>query len=144
MALATPDWRLRRTVIIKEGTTATVSIAEKAIDDVFDFGYKSDSDVVAFVGMTSANPTFYQSTAYDTANYYARFGMWSTNPRNNRTTWTGITKSLCGINLNFCTDDKYTELIDSDVVANMPVFPEEGYIGEVDGVIVVKISGLYH
>lgn len=128
---------------MKEGMNATTVLAEDMIEDLYDHGYPDQADTVAFVGRAAENPRFSQSEAFRLANEYAQFGKWSTDPRNNRATWYGITTKLCGTNINLCPDDRYAALIDRSDVAAMPDYPAEGSIDMIDGVIVVKVSGLY-
>ena len=130
-------------VAMKEGMNATRVLTEDVIGDLFENGYPTAADTVAFVGRAAENPRFVQSGAFGIANEYAQFGKWSTDPRNNRATWYGITTKLCGTFINLCSDDIYAELIDSDRVAGMPVYPEKGSIAVIDGIMVVKVSDLY-
>lgn len=130
-------------IALKEGTTATVTIAKEIISDINDSNMLDKVDSVAFVGRTAENPYFYQSKAFENANGYAQFGKWSTESRNNRVTWTGITNALCGISFPMCDDGLYSELIKTDTVAAMPVYPQSGYIEIIDGILVIKVSSQY-
>ncbi len=130
-------------IALKEGITATQRITEGALDDINSMHALDNATCVAFVGRAAENEYFYKSVAYENANQYARFGGWSTEARNNRTTWTGITEVFCGTQLPFCSDDVYRELQESEKIKNMPTYPHEGYIENIDGVLVVKISDLY-
>lgn len=77
------------------------------------------------------------------ANGYAQFGRWSTDARNNRVTWTGITRILCGTSLPFCGDEAYLKIIQSEQLKEMPIYPHCGYMKIIDRVLVIKVSDLY-
>lgn len=55
----------------------------------------------------------------------------------------GVLKYLFQINVPYCPDDKFEELIAKDAVRQMPCFPAEGAVMEIDGTVVVKISDTY-
>ena len=130
-------------IALKEGITATRTIAENAYLEACSGYTDEDYDSVAFVGRTAENPLFYMSPVYDMANGYAQFGRWSTGSRNNRVTWIGIMNMLCGTEIDFCDEDTYREIVEADDVENMPVYPQKGYIKIIDDVLVVKISDCY-
>lgn len=129
---------------LKEGTTATVNLANRIINVLDTNGYLSENAVFAFVGKPSENDFYIKRTAYLNANEYARFGgWWSTEAENHKRSWQGVLSEYCGIRLNLCSGQQYQILIQSKDIANMPVFPKEGSIAEVDGVIVIKVSDFY-
>lgn len=130
-------------IALKEGSVATERIADGILNDINDYCSDEPYNCVAIVGRASDNPLFYASEAYEMANGYAMFGRWSTDARNNRVTWDGIMKSMCGTHLQFCDDGKYLELIESNSVKSMPIYPADGYIQSVDGVLVIKVSNVY-
>ena len=47
------------------------------------------------------------------------------------------------MNMNLCSEAQYDALRGSEAVKQMPVFPKEGSIREIDGIIVVKVSEMY-
>lgn len=129
---------------LKEGKTATITLTENIVSELCREGYLEDEyQAVAFVGRPGNNDRFAQSTAYNMANGYARFGCWSTAARNNRESWNGVISNFLGLNLNLCSDLKYDEIIKMEQVANMPEFPAEGSICVIDNIVVVKVSELY-
>lgn len=129
---------------LKEGTTATVHLANRIINVLDTDGYIRDGSVFAFMGKPSENDFYIKRTAYLNANEYARFGgWWSTEAENHKRSWQGVLSEYCGIRLNLCSGQQYQVLIQNKDVANMPVFPLEGSIAEIDGVIVIKVSDFY-
>lgn len=129
---------------LKEGTTATVNLANRIINVLDTNGYLSENAVFAFVGKPSENDFYIKRAAYLNANEYARFGSWwSTEAENHKRSWQGVLSEYCGLRLNLCSGQQYQLLIQSKDTANMPVFPAEGSIAEVDGVIVIKVSDFY-
>lgn len=141
-------WYMLSTVVndqiaLKEGKNSTVAITNHMIDGMIQKGYRIDMESVAFVGRIAENPLFVQSTAYEMANEYAKFGKWSTDARNNRATWIGVVNHLCGVNLQVCDQWTYADLIETESVKAMPVFPAEGSIVFMEDTIVVKVSEVY-
>lgn len=128
---------------LKEGKTATVTLTENIIFQLYDEGYLDEYGTVAFVGRPGNNRQFAQSTAYQMANGYAQFGCWSTDARNNRVSWYGVISNFLGVNLNLCGDAEYQEIVMSEQVAEMPEFPAKGSICVINDVVVVKVSELY-
>ncbi len=128
---------------LKEGKTATITLTENIVSELYSKGYLEEEKSVALVGRPSDNDRFAQSTAYQMANGYAKFGCWSTDARNNRVSWNGVLYNFLGVNLNLCGDTEYQQIVNMEQVATMPEFPMEGSICVIDDVVVVKVSDLY-
>ena len=128
---------------LKEGKTATVTLTENIISGLSEEGYLDPYQVVAFVGRPGDNDMFAQSTAYQMANGYAKFGCWSTAARNNRVSWAGVISNFLGVNLNLCGDAEYQEIVELKQVADMPEFPLDGSICVIGDIVVVKVSDIY-
>ena len=128
---------------LKEGRTATVQLADSIIESLIADGYLEDGAPVAFVGKPCENPMFAKRPAWSSANRYAKFGDWWTGGANNRRSWSGVLVECCGIQLNLCSVEKYEEMRQTGVFSEMPIFPAEGSVREIDGVIVVKVSEAY-
>ena len=128
---------------LKEGKTATITLTENIVSRLYREGYMEKSPVVAFVGRPGDNDQFAQSTAYRMANGYAKFGCWSTDARNNRVSWYGVTSNFLGVNINLCGEEEYKTLIRTKQVADMPEFPAAESVCTIDGIVVVKVSDLY-
>ncbi len=130
-------------IALREGMKATERITEDILTEIASDDLLENVDCVAFVGRAAENPLFYKSTSYEMANGYAQFGRWSTDARNNRVTWTGITRILCGTSLPFCGDEAYLKIIQSEQLKEMPIYPHCGYMKIIDRVLVIKVSDLY-
>lgn len=125
---------------LKEGKAATVTLTENIVSRLYSEGFMEEEPVVAFMGRPGDNRRFAKSTAYQMANEYARFGCWSTDARNNRVSWYGVTSNFLGVNLNLCSVEDYEALQSKKQVADMPEFPLEGSIRKIDGIVVIKVS----
>ncbi len=128
---------------LKEGKTATVTLTENIISEIYNQGYLEEYQYVAFVGRPGNNDRFAQSVAYQMANGYAKFGCWSTDARNNRVSWNGVISNFTGTHLYLCGDTEYQRIIGLQQVEDMPEFPMEGSICVIDDIIVVKVSDVY-
>lgn len=128
---------------LKEGKTATITLAENIVSELYREGYLEKQLPVAFVGRPGNNDQFAWSNAYRMANEYARFGCWSTDARNNMVSWNGIFSNFLGVAINVCGVEQYQQLVRMEQVADMPEFPMEGSIRIIDDIVVVKVSDLY-
>lgn len=128
---------------MKEGKTATIELAENVIHELSAQGYSQGQQLIALVGRPAENDLFAHQPAYENANGYARFGSWSTEAGNLRRSWLGVLNEFCGVNLPLCGEDQYNALRQLQEIADMPEFPLEGSIREIEGIVVVKISELY-
>lgn len=120
-----------------------MQLADSIIESLIADGYLEDGAPVAFVGKPCENPMFAKRPAWSSANRYAKFGDWWTGGANNRRSWSGVLVECCGIQLNLCSVEKYEEMRQTGVFSEMPIFPAEGSVREIDGVIVVKVSEAY-
>lgn len=76
----------------------------------------------------------------DKASDLAQFGLLSFDPTFNSRGWHSLYWEELGINLNWCSDEETRALCASDAFQSMPVYPEEGCIQTIDGVVVVKVA----
>ena len=128
---------------LQEGKTATITLTENIISQLYREGYLEEYQTVAFIGRPADNDRYAQSTAYQMANGYARFGYWSVDARNNRVSWQGVISNFIGVNLALCGDNEYESLVSRKQVADMPEFPLSGSICVMDDIVVVKVSDVY-
>lgn len=128
---------------LSEGRTAAVTLAQNIIGELREKGYLGNDYAIALVGRPANNDLFRGDTAFYTANAYAQFGYWSTQSGNNRASWEGLITQYCGVRINLCYEETYDIIRLMDEVENMPEFPAEGSVQEIEGVIVVKVSELY-
>ena len=77
---------------------------------------------------------------YNKANLYARVGgPWWESALNNWS-WGGIFHYRLGVNILTAYDEEYEELLKTEEVKKMPVYPCEGFIREINGIIVIRVS----
>ena len=96
-------------------------------------GYFDDNEQlpVLFVGRPSSNSSFMKREYYLYANPYAQMGRFWLNDYSARASWKAVFRDITPAKLKHCS------------VEQMPVYPQEGYIQQIDGVVVVKISDDY-
>lgn len=128
---------------MEEGMTSTSTIANMIAEDLKEEGLITSDKKLCVIGVPAKNDLFYKYQAWNEANRYARFGMWSTAPNCDFYSWRSTYRYLCGLSLNFCSSGEYNELKASKEVKKMPVYPEDGSIREVGDFIVVKVSDKY-
>lgn len=83
------------------------------------------------------------SDSYAHASSYAKWGMvWDNHYQNNMRSWDVIMKRFAGQSFNYCSFDECAKVIRSSEFANMSLYPANGSVATIDGVVVVKISDI--
>lgn len=83
------------------------------------------------------------SDSYVHASSYAKWGMvWDDHYQNNMRSWDVIMKQFAGQSFNYCSFDECAKVIHSSEFASMPLYPANGSVAAIDGVVVVKISDI--
>lgn len=83
------------------------------------------------------------SDSYVHASSYAKWGMvWDNHYQNNMRSWDVIMKRFAGQSFNYCSFDECAKVIRSSEFANMSLYPANGSVAAIDGVVVVKISDI--
>lgn len=82
------------------------------------------------------------STLADEADYYTKWGLtWST-PDGSYNCWKQIFRRCLGVEVNWCTEEQFRSVVMSEQFKNMPNYPSNGSVSEIDNIIVVKISDI--
>lgn len=126
---------------MQEGMTASESIAKSVFQTLVQDGMYDRGAAYVLVGAPYNSPLFFATPLYGRANSYAKVGgpWWNGGELDNRA-WYGLFHYRLGLDLPMCDAVSYEKLTGSDVVRDMPLYPAEGSIQEIDGVIVIKIS----
>ena len=128
-----------------EGRLATKELSDLIAQTLVSEGYYDDEIPVMLVGNASSNPLFRTHELYHRANPYARVGLFMAEAADTiRFSWDAAFRDYTPIWLNLCDDKIYQELLETEEVAEMPTFPQEGSIRKMDGVLVIKVSEEYH
>lgn len=129
---------------LKEGKNAVIALTETIVYTLLAEGYVTDgSCAVVFIGRPADSSLFYKSTAFEMANYYAKFGYFSIMPGNNQRTWSSVLYKLCGKKIYYADEETYGGIREMEEVANMPLYPQEGSIVKVGNIYVVKLAEPY-
>ena len=128
-----------------EGRQATTTISHQIISALDDIGYfeNPEEKCVMLVGRPSASPIFRVGEMYERANGYAKYGRFFTKQNCIRMSWSAVFRDLTPSPINFCSEEMYLSLIETEEIAEMPLFPQKGSIQEINGILVVKISDEY-
>ncbi len=120
------------------GRRTTVSILQHVAQDVYRNG--GPDGKLVFVGKVSDSLVFLKDALWDRANGYAQYGnIWISGDCNVQS-YRGLLREA-GLELNLNRDfDKWHELEKREEVKEMPAFPYDGYIREIDGCVVIKMS----
>jgi hypothetical protein len=125
-----------------EGKAATETLVGNVITELQVSNQYDLNKPCIFVGRPGDNLSFCTTENWARANAYAQYGMFWTKADCLRMTYNGVLRNL-GVNLSYGSDDAYQRLVEMDEVKNMPIYPSPGYIREIDGHIVIKISDTY-
>ena len=68
--------------------------------------------------------------------------VWDNHYQNNMRSWDVIMKQFAGQSFNYCSFDECAKVIRSSEFANMSLYPANGSVTTIDGVVVVKISDI--
>ena len=126
---------------MRSGMLCVKNMAELMTNNLKDDGYLNDDLPICVLGIPSGNKLYLFPKACEGANHYAVFGSWGT--WSDRDSWQGVFHHLIGLNLEFASKEQTACVKSNAMLESMPCFPEEGYITEIDGVIVVKVSNVY-
>lgn len=133
-------------IAMLEGRTSVVAIANNIVTDLTDLGYfDSDLQEVAIVGMPAESRMFTATIAWESANEYAKFGLYWPIARDENVlnSWNGVLQEYCGVTLNFCPSSSYADLVETLEIDEMSCYPAEGSISVIDDILVVKVSECY-
>ncbi len=125
---------------MREGTVASETMAQNIFQSLIESGCYSPQKRCALIGTPSNNPLFYVTPIYNKANLYARVGGPWWESALNSWSWGGIFHYRLGVNILTSYDEEYEELLKTEEVKKMPVYPCEGFIREINGIIVIRVS----
>lgn len=128
-----------------EGRQATKELSDLIAQTLVNEGYYDNEIPVMLVGNASNSPLFRTHELYHTANPYARVGLFMAETAGTiRFSWDAAFRDYTPIWLNLCDGKTYQKLLETEEIAEMPTFPQEGSIRKMDGVLVIKVSEEYH
>lgn len=130
---------------MQQGRDSLRVMSDRIVDDLTNLGYfdTAEQQPVAFVGRPSSNPTFKKGNLYSSANKYAQMGCFWLASECARLSWRGVFEKITPVEITLCEDGDYQKLRQTELVAEMPVYPQEGYIRRVGDIVIVKVSEDY-
>lgn len=124
---------------MKQGYAATESMMTNVVSDLKSQGALAASNEYFIIGKPYKNPLFYVSPVYERAGEYARIGDFFLEDHCWKAAMEGVVDKRMGIRLNF-SGDTYREIAGSEYLQSMPSYPENGYIVNWDGFVIIKLS----
>lgn len=127
------------------GTAALLALSDRIVNDLTEEGCFDEGNhwSVMIAGRPSSNPTFKKGDLYPSANRYAQMGCFWLSPECARLSWRGVFEKITPVEITLCEDEDYQKLRQTELVAEMPVYPQEGYIQQVGDIVIVKVSEDY-
>ena len=74
------------------------------------------------------------------ANLYIQWGVFWLGTQDNMDTWARLFQEELGLQVNWCSYEAAEAVRESDAYAQMPLYPQQGSIAMLDGILVVKVS----
>lgn len=105
--------------------------------------YSTDKEIIIAGTVTSSNfvPATTSKVSEMTYGHFSEWGIfWENNYDNIKTQWDNIYSNTYGIRINWASDEKYFEIINTQEFDDMPIFPNAGSIKIIDDIIVVKLE----
>ena len=129
-------------VMLKSRDNATAMMNRVAVDLGED---QNPEGGFVFVGKIADNPNFLKDQLWERANQYARYGdfhifVYADNRAN--FSYFGLLRDS-GLNMTFNWNNGYWgQMIQTEEVQEMPLYPDDGYIKRIDNTIVVKFANI--
>lgn len=79
-------------------------------------------------------------TYREKANLYIQWGVFWLGTQDNMDTWDRLFRDELGLSVHWCSYEQAESLRETDAYAAMPLYPQQGSIAVLDGVLVVKVS----
>lgn len=129
-----------------EGRKSLKVMLDRIADDLIDFGYFDGEEQlpVVFVGRPSSNPTFVMREYYLYANPYAQMGRFWGGADVARQVWKSVFQNITPVNFTYGRVERYRKIYAERETAQMPNYPQEGYIRQIGDTVVVKIADDYN
>ena len=139
-------------ITMYEGRESTRGIVNRITDTLIQNDMLTKDKQYVFLGNPSDNALLYTTSDLEARNkndIYAKYGaknnsyakygeFWTTADCMNMS-YAGVLRDI-GVNIPLCTDAAYDVIQNLEEVKNMPAFPAEGSISEVNEYIVVKVA----
>lgn len=126
-------------VMLQSKNTST-ALMDRIITDTSDELNNLNNIQVVFSGVPANNSLYQKDVFWNQSNNYSHYGDFWTSGNCITQSYFGFLRD-CGINVNLLSDyQKYHQIIESQEVKKMPVYPEKGYVKVVNGYLVIKIS----
>lgn len=130
---------------MRQGRDSLRVMSDRIVNDLTEEGCFDEENhwSVMIAGRPSSNSSFMKREYYLYANPYAQMGRFWLNDYSARASWKAVFRDITPAKLKHCSVEQYGELYSRTELEQMPVYPQEGYIQQIDGVVVVKISDDY-
>ena len=126
-------------IVMKQEQEKTIALANRICTRI----EQENSEALVMVAGSPTRGSYpIVSTLADEADYYTKWGLtWST-PDGSYNCWKQIFRRCLGVEVNWCTEEQFRSIVMSEQFENMPNYPSNGSVSEIDNIIVVKISDI--
>ena len=129
--------------VMYEGRTSSNEIMNHVVQTLIDQDLYSREREYVFVGRPSDSPMFQKTEIlWNRANSYAHYGEFWTGAKVMSMVYDGLLRQG-GVYIPVSKEHVYESYMKLDQIRNMPSYPAEGSIQEIEGRVVIKISNTY-
>lgn len=121
-------------------TRATTWMYNESIDDIKDEGLLDANLSYCYIGKPSGNSLFLQNDLARWSNQYTRIGDFWLEGECATLSYKGVKSNLGGVGIAMIEPEDYEIIRNNEEIRDMSIFPEDGYIKLIDGIVVVKLS----
>ncbi|WP_022774387.1 glucosyltransferase domain-containing protein [Butyrivibrio sp. AE2015] len=122
-----------------EGKKTMLTFANMVVSDLEDMGALSPDIEYFIIGKPYSNGLYYKNELQDRALGYANVGDFILDEIGMHAYYDGLFRKTLGLNMNI-SRDYYEDKAYSEYLADMPSFPNEGYIVKWDNYVIIKMS----
>lgn len=122
-----------------EGRKSVESMTDAFIDKLIDEDLFDPEYTYCIYGSPSTSKLYWVDQSTTGINIYALFGAWWP-AYATQSSWEGFLHNYMELNLKIVNQDQYNMVASSPELAEMPAFPEEGSVGVINDIVVVKIG----
>lgn len=128
-------------IALLEGRNSTINMAHNILIKLIDLGYDVKNKNIAIFGKPFYSELYKINSAMTWSNEFAKFGSgfgWTDD--NGDRSWHSVFNYYLGIDLRTVSLYYYNSVLDSDLISNMPSFPDNDSIIEYGNNIIIKVS----
>lgn len=126
---------------VEQSRNQTLSIADRMLNsmDLLD-EYERDMPVLIAGTVSDSEYPINSRLKEMSIGQISEWGMFWQDHYGMKSCWCALYKTYFGIDINYCTDEQYSLITNSEEFKNMNIFPENGSVKIIDNTVVFKLT----